>query len=486
MRLILNTHLFIAFLLSAYFIHSQDYSSSNLAAVYGKKFYTGNKDCSSTVKVSSKNNQIVIHVSVKDDAIVLKDDIMESDHIEVWFNMDTLYNDYFVYQNKFYGGDSITKDKKNNFIEYLQGTLALNEDQNTKIDPSAIPIVKEINGMVHYGFDLKTNMPSLFDQEFYLKLPISDSVKTKVTCKKELVKGGYNVTITFQPEALVFFRNNIVNQLIFMVDVFDVDQTSKDLSVLSTAPHRRWGAPETFTKTHLKNPIKVTEDLNPFKIEFPFSFYFYKNNKWHYYYRSDEKMNWFDPYFLYSFKELIPKKSTISLVDTMKATLYSYDVEPYKGYKGKINRIKYKKEVFGYDSYGCNEAKYLIKKINDRDLAISTTSCYIKSPWGSGECGACLFKDKAYYILKDNKLYPILLFTYSDDGQRILLPNDYKNADLISSGWSDNLSSLILELKEYDYSKENTTDKCYRYNYKWDLNFKPIKEIKEINCPSKK
>jgi hypothetical protein len=387
-----------------------------------------------------------------------------------------------VYQKKFYGGDSITKDKKNVFIEYLQGTLELNEDQNTKIDPSTIPIVKEINGMVHYGFDLQTGKVSLFDQEFYLKLPISDSVKNKASFKKEVVKGGYNVTITFRPEALVFFRSNIVNQLNFMVDVFDVDQTSKDLSVLSTAPHRRWGAPETFNRINLKNPIKVTEDLNPFKIEFPLSFYFYKNNKWHYYYRSEEKLNWFDPYFLYSYKELIPKKSTITLVDTIKATLYSYDVEPYQGYKGKINRIKYKKEVFGYDSYGCNDAYYEIKKINDKDLAISTNSCYIKSPWGSGECGACIFNDKGYYLLKDGKLHPILLYTYSDDGQRILLPDGYKTADLISSGWNDNFTTLVLETKEYDYSKENESEKCYKYTYKWDVNFKPQKDLKEINC----
>jgi hypothetical protein len=487
---------FILFLILSVNGISQDFKSSNLFPVYGKKHYNGKKDNDAKVEITSKGNELEVLVSVKDDSLVWKNDFNESDHIELWFSMDSLPNDYFVYENQFYYGDTVTKSSRKDFIQFLEETGAfdqyIDEYRETQTDlrtkPEEIPIVKELTGLVHWGIDVQHSKAFQFDREFYSKVNLPESLDKYIVVQKEIVKGGYNVKLTFKPEALLFFNNPVNNRLFFIVDVFDVDVAMKDLSVLSTAEHKKWGAPETFSSTSLTTPLKISEDLNPYRLVNNKNFYFFDStSEWNFYYRTDESQHWYDTYWTFHYSKLNPEIETKNFKIGVQAELIRYYIEEIQGFSGIVTKIKFQNQIFETRNFACYESSDSIdiQVAGKNQYAIQTTSCSMRNPWGMGICGACEDISETFYILKNDRLNTLLEIYSTPADVKINIEGDPVQGDIIKLTWLKKFSGIEIQTHEYLYIEETEqeSDKCYQYLITWDKNFQTKRVRKEIPCP---
>src|SRR5687767_7097717 len=130
----------------------QDYINNNLNCVYGKRNYHGSDDIQASVRVTSHDNIIEVLVDIKDDKVFFNNELVKSDHIELWFAIDTLSRNYILWNDNIYDSDSFVGAPVSieDFLVYKA------DQQQTQEGSEAEPkLINDFTGMVHWGIDLK-------------------------------------------------------------------------------------------------------------------------------------------------------------------------------------------------------------------------------------------------------------------------------------------------------------------------------------------
>ena len=453
-------------------VQAQDYASENLSCVYGNKHYTGNQDAHAAVEITSVGNGIEIDVRIDDDNAYYTDELVKSDHIELWFAMDTIRHQYIEWNGDLYDTyssyDPQTPLTTDGFG--YEGAAYLREDDgDSTLDFSTAKVVNDFEGMVHWGIDLKSLSAVLFDDEYYNLERPQHSLAQFVTVKK-LDSTTYRIRV--QPEAIAFFKSNISNTLNFMVDVVDADGKN-NLSILSTSPKRKWAARHTFNVITLAQPLQVSPALNPDHVV-EIVYYFYDEAKWNCYYASDQSKSRYNNYYPIAYDHLPgPTVSSHSLDDGTSYEVRSYTIETVGGYSQAIDVIdilgnKFRSEI--YSECGVDDG-YSVKSIGKKRYAIVTKDCNLVSPIGQGACGGCILMDYHFSILDHGKQHLLLSLSQNEGMSTGSMLDEAWDGRLNSINWADDFKSIIVETSEQVDDLESDDITNHRV-ITWDKNYK--------------
>ena len=274
-----------------------DFYTDSLYVVWGKSNYSGKKDCSADVKISSDGNNIHITVNVTDDLLVFNDDQIHSDHVEIWFSLPDVLNKYDLFEtlesNKFIisesaiylikgipdlqkfksflkdplinardaGIDSIYYSQLDEWDDY--GDWLKNKVKSFLPEPGSNLQVNNFPfGVVHFGLLPEKASAVQYDRELYS--PIEkftdsklDELSKYINVSSIITKQGYTLDIILKPEALGFISTAVISRLKFLVDVVDVDTKNRQETLLSTSKNRKWSEPFTFNELKLGKHINV-------------------------------------------------------------------------------------------------------------------------------------------------------------------------------------------------------------------------------------
>lgn len=243
-----------------------DYSSKTLFIVKGKEKISNKTDIHAEVKLSCINNKIKIQINVIDDKVIIGKDPINSDHIEVYFSLNNNDNQYLKIKNR---PERFTNMSKEDFYNFYDTMVVENQGRDLKeIEFEDIERHKNAYGTVHYGIFPSDNKPVMYDLELYDNLfqdstfQINTSINS-LSSNYQRTSKGYSITAEFTVESLKFLKIPIQDELIFMIDVVDVDESKKQETILSTSRHRKWYNPSTFNKIKLKNAIKFNPTALP-------------------------------------------------------------------------------------------------------------------------------------------------------------------------------------------------------------------------------
>ena len=284
-------------------IFAEEFHQDFLHTVWGKKNWTGIKDCSASVDLISFNNKIIIEVHVTDDYLYFSDDPIHSDHIEIWFaipevyesfNSDSYYdppysNEYIVSEKNLYlyknkaDLDSFLIEIESPVIEthnYGKKYLDYKKLKNHEYEMTDDYLIKDIDeylfdacfsyltkkyvfyGITHLGIMQNPYKCVLYDKENYSVLESQTNSKLADLSKYVKIipkrfKSGYGALIQIKPEALGFIKNSGVQNISFMIDIVDVDEKHVQETLLSSSIKRKWGNPNSFNKLKLNKNIDV-------------------------------------------------------------------------------------------------------------------------------------------------------------------------------------------------------------------------------------
>ncbi|MFC2136407.1 hypothetical protein ACFLTH_17470, partial [Bacteroidota bacterium] len=287
--------------LFSHLLHAQstnDFMSDTLFAVWGKSNYSGKNDCNAMTRIKSDGRNIHIIVRVGDDKLVLNEDPIHSDHVELWFALPGILDQYVDYEtlesNKFIISDSFLylingKPDLPKFKSFINDPLInardagidsfyysqmdenqgigsdwlkesidsyLSDARSSKLQVNNFPF-----GVVHFGLLPKVNKAVQYDTELYLPLEKFAGIKLDdlagyIELSSRIDNKGYSFRIKIKADALGFTSKHGIGGLKFLLDVVDVDDKGKQETLLSTSRKRMWGNPNTF------NEINFGEHIN--------------------------------------------------------------------------------------------------------------------------------------------------------------------------------------------------------------------------------
>ncbi len=278
-----------------------DYSDS-LSIVWGAENFSGQEDLNADCKIISDGEKLKIQVKVSDDIISLNSDPINSDHIELWFALpkiseingyksnylETLTTSFIaadgsilcLYKNSS-DLDSLKIELDNPRIHLFgqseDTTYYLKDDEegflygvNLFLGDLRTSNLKKENiffGLVHFGILPQSGKVIQYDAETYnifekmTNIKLDDLIKY-IKTESKISGTDYEINVEVLPEALGFVSKYGIKELRFMVDVVDVDLSSKQESLISTSKNRNWGDPKSFTNIKLAKPISVKLDDN--------------------------------------------------------------------------------------------------------------------------------------------------------------------------------------------------------------------------------
>jgi hypothetical protein len=336
----------------------QDYVNNNLDCVYGKRSYHGPDDAQASVRVTSHDNMIEVLVDLKDDRVFFSDELIKSDHIELWFAIDTLSRNYIldgeVYENSV--GEAVSVESFLSYKAHIRSDSDPPPPQDGNESEQALDgndskpeLVSDFTGMVHWGIDLKNKTATLFDTSRYYFLTPAGSLSKFITVKST---GASSYSILIKPEALGFSARNIISSLHMMADVFDADGPN-DLSVLSTSVHRMWGKRNSFTDLKLSSPLTIGENLNPDEV-IEGGVNFFNDGRWDYYYSSSTSTDLRDPFCALTYLPLTYDEQVQTLNDSSKVYIRDYQLERFVVYPEMIRKVKFKSWSFECYDKACS------------------------------------------------------------------------------------------------------------------------------------
>lgn len=277
-----------------------DYNDS-LNIVWGLKNYSGHDDLNANCKIISDGEKLQIQVKVSDDIINFNSDPINSDHIELWFALPEILERYGYKSNyietlttSFIANDSILclydnnsnldslknelKNPHINFVAQGEDTIYYVKDDEQWLQNDVDEFLEDLRssnlreeniffGLVHFGILPKSENVILYDTETYnifqkmTHIELDDLTKY-IKIKSKISETDYQINVEVLPEALGFVSKYGIKELRFMIDVVDVDLTSKQESLISTSQNRIWGNPKSFNNIKLAKPICVKLDEN--------------------------------------------------------------------------------------------------------------------------------------------------------------------------------------------------------------------------------
>jgi hypothetical protein len=473
----------------------QDYVNNNLGCVYGKRYYQGADDAQASVHVTSHDNMIEVLVNLKDDKVFFNDALIKSDHIELWFAVDTVSRNYILWNGDTYDNFEGEPVSVENFLGYREQTL-LESDQHQADDSvdSEPELISDFTGMVHWGIDLKNKTATLFDTSHYYFLEPAGSASKFITVQ---TTGASSYSILIRPEALGFSKTNIVSSLYLLADVFDADDAN-NLSILSTSVHRKWGKRNCFTNLKLSSPLITGEDLNPDNVVDE-GLYFFNGNQWRYYYVSNISTDLRQSFNSFTYLPLTYDERVQPLKDGSNVYTRDYHLERCLVYPETIRKIKFRNWVFDSYSKACAEGieeepapDISIEIIKKNMYAITTTNCSRRSVSGFGACGSCRDYTMQFFIAKEGLLHKLFTIDYSPDQVTVNIPAMKSfHGNVINAGWSEKYDAVIIDCtnEDYQYSDIQQSDPgdantvtCNRYTITWDKNFNTKAKKAVIAC----
>jgi hypothetical protein len=324
---------------------------------------------------------IEFNIDVIDDTLFFDKTIYSSDHIELWFAMDTSLRDGFNLDRKIYTNSEFEETlDEDQFLEFIQ------MDRGRFGDPIKRNAVRndfdytyDFTGMRHLGINLQNDSISIFDLEQYFYFPPPSNTNQFISIiSKQKHSFGYSYKLLLKPEALGFSTTHEWKELYFMFDVFDADREKK-LSVLSTNPNRKWGIASSFQKFTFDKPISLCTNQNPDEVEKVF--YVYDGKKWAGFFPSIAVEALRDPY--------VPMQYQYQICSKKSDTLQNGTVVYHRYYENSLWQVsELNGRKFQYNMYS-PEAIKVESKGKDGCL-ILLQDCVPKNPWGEGYCGGCL------------------------------------------------------------------------------------------------
>ena len=271
-------------------------SAEQFYAVWGAENYVGQSDLSVEASLWSDSEAIHMIIRVKDDTLSVADDVLHSDHVEVWLSASPAPMKYIAatdtgnsstrlfHYNNSTNVDSFLAELDNPFFDYstpseqeeenFRGRINTTERgqlfwreygfQNSLDQLKARSISEEyvFDGMVHWGFFPDERTAFLYDEERYEIIEAHANAdigmpKYAPTYSVVITEEGYTIQARFTPESLGFVSSSGVGRIDYMIDVVDVDAGKRQETILSSSRDRVWGNREHFNSYKLQNPIDV-------------------------------------------------------------------------------------------------------------------------------------------------------------------------------------------------------------------------------------
>jgi hypothetical protein len=443
--------LFISFFLStALFAQSKwDYKADSLFVVWGAKNCSGREDCSAEARMRSTDSSVIVEVEVTDDKLVFTDDPLNSDHIELWFALPNVYREYIEYdpEENYCDNKSITSYLYNNksYVYLYEDTCDLEAFKNEITSPRIVEYIhgkkysygdisrnqqwlkKEIDkyldearsavlkkryvfcGITHLGVLPKSNKTVMYDKEAYdiLEKQVSVSVPDYsefINVESQIVNNGYRVKIILPPQAFGFVTNYGLKDVLFLINVIDRDESSKQETLISTSNSQKWGDPLTFNKVGFQKDMHIPI--------FPQYQLFKKENK---YFCYTEFFNSLAPVFMYTIKGWVPiKREYLELQCDIPDSMTEYRL-PY------IRKIQFMRGDLSYKTRQIGKHTIACLKNSDMEYTIIDSNIYSKEDL------------TGIFLLPDSSLGLITVKTLSSESgytSRLFLNADNKETQL--------------------------------------------------------
>lgn len=271
-------------------------SAEQFYAVWGMENFRDESDLSVEASLSSDSEVINLVIHVKDDTLSITNDVLHSDHVEVWVSASPAPMKYIVVtdtsngskrlfhfnntanvdsflaelENPFFNYDSPSELKEDNFsgrIDTTERAQLFWQEYGFQysIDQLKAGVTAEdhvFDGMVHWGFFPDERTAFLYDQERYAIIEAHTNTKIGMTdyapsYAVEVAQNGYTIRARFTPESLGFVSSTGIGSVEFMIDVVDVDNGERQETILSSSKDREWGSREQFSTYKLESPIDV-------------------------------------------------------------------------------------------------------------------------------------------------------------------------------------------------------------------------------------
>jgi hypothetical protein len=277
----------IGFLIQQQFVLAQKIETLTIKEFYplpGKKnpLHT---DISASAVFSASPDSLYFEVDVIDDFVKFYNGNEQTDQVQISFALpDVGFNDYivgekggkqFIFRNSNDAGDNADVERFIKNGDYPSGKL-----KNLETGASATPEVPSIKTLrrqqINFGISkfalfadgkraiqLEREKYSPFENQIGDKLDdLSDAVRY-ISTKKP---GGYHLSIAMSNKALGFARVALMNNLSFVIDVLDVDETPSEVETISSTPNRFMGRPSYFNKVVLPFSFNISLDGIPNEI----------------------------------------------------------------------------------------------------------------------------------------------------------------------------------------------------------------------------
>ena len=232
----------------------------------------GAKEPASVATLVSDGQQLVLDVDVVDTTPSAATDDVHSDHVEVWFGLETpdaLMPSRVVTTSP--EGKLFTvsgKDDPKALESIIRGEFPA--DEGCEEDKQAVREqlgtaprrTRVLLGLAHLGFFPDGRPPVLYDLERYPGLsPALGEGDVRYEARRTAT--GYHVRAVLQPGALLFVPKDGVRTLRVRVDAIDAGAAGTQETLRSTHPAPKWGDAQTLRTVKLAKPLtlKLVEGL---------------------------------------------------------------------------------------------------------------------------------------------------------------------------------------------------------------------------------
>ncbi|MFN0202675.1 MAG: sugar-binding protein [Bacteroidia bacterium] len=270
--------------LQVLFAQKADFVADSMHIVQGKVNWKSRKDCSATAKILCDGTAISILLQVNDDKINTRGEASEIDHVEIKLALPpSAYPpdfEYNIHPNYVYSNSDDPKKPPRFFSVYSEYANSLEVDnfakkfdypnaqafKNNKLRvplPSSLKTARIDYGVVHFGLfpdqrkavQYNRNNYKLLESSLNLKLGDFTQGIRYVVQKNE---SGYALSATFSPQALGFVKLPKLEELRFLIEVFDKDDVNqKNPTILSTSNFRDAKMLKNLTMVRFRKPLKT-------------------------------------------------------------------------------------------------------------------------------------------------------------------------------------------------------------------------------------